>query len=96
MLHFIDNLHVIKDDLMPIPVLFKLIQQESGTDWKEMYRVFNMGHRLEIYTDESNALEMIEIARSMNIHAQVIGRVEVSSSKKLTIDTDKGKFEYND
>jgi phosphoribosylformylglycinamidine cyclo-ligase len=81
---------------MPIPVLFKLIQQESGTDWKEMYRVFNMGHRLEIYTDETNASGMIEIARSMNINAQVIGRVEESQSKKLTIATDNGTFEYYD
>jgi phosphoribosylformylglycinamidine cyclo-ligase len=95
-LHFIENLHVIKDQLMPVPVLFKLIQEESGTDWKEMYRVFNMGHRLEIYTDETNASEMIEIASSMNIHAQIIGRVEGSEVKKLTIVTDKGKFEYND
>ncbi len=95
-LHFIDNLHVVKDQLMPVPVLFKLIQEESGTDWKEMYRVFNMGHRLEIYTDEINAAEMIEIARSMNIHAQIIGRVEGSEVKKLTIITDKGRFEYKD
>lgn len=95
-LHFIDNLHVVKDQLMPVPVLFKLIQEESGTDWKEMYRVFNMGHRLEIYTDEINAAEMIEIARSMNIHAQIIGRVEGSEIKKLTIITDKGRFEYKD
>jgi phosphoribosylformylglycinamidine cyclo-ligase len=95
-LHFIDNLHVIKDQLMPVPVLFKLIQEESGTDWKEMYRVFNMGHRLEIYTDETNASEMIEIARSMNIHAQIIGRVEGSEVKKLTIVTDTGRFEYKD
>jgi phosphoribosylformylglycinamidine cyclo-ligase len=95
-LHFIDNLHVIKDQLMPVPVLFKLIQEESGTDWKEMYRVFNMGHRLEIYTDETNASEMIEIARSMNIHAQIIGRVEGSEIKKLTIVTDTGRFEYKD
>jgi phosphoribosylformylglycinamidine cyclo-ligase len=95
-LHFIENVHVIKDQLMPIPVLFNLIQRESGTDWKEMYRVFNMGHRLEIYTDEINTSKMIEIARSMNINAQVIGRVEESQSKKLTIVTDKGTFEYND
>ena len=81
---------------MPIPVLFNLIQRESGTDWKEMYRVFNMGHRLEIYTDETNASKMIEIARSMHIHAQIIGRVEDSQTKKLTIVTDKGTFEYND
>jgi phosphoribosylformylglycinamidine cyclo-ligase len=95
-LHFIENVHVIKDQLLPIPVLFNLIQRESGTDWKEMYRVFNMGHRLEIYTDETNASKMIEIARSMNIHAQIIGRVEGSQTKKLTIVTDKGTFEYND
>jgi phosphoribosylformylglycinamidine cyclo-ligase len=95
-LHFIESVHVIKDQLMPIPVLFNLIQRESGTDWKEMYRVFNMGHRLEIYTDETNALKMIEIARSMHIHSQIIGRVEDSQTKKLTIVSDKGTFEYND
>jgi phosphoribosylformylglycinamidine cyclo-ligase len=95
-LHFVDNVHIIKDNLLPIPALFTLIQHESNTDWKEMYRVFNMGHRLEIYTDESNALEMIEIAHSMNIEAQIVGRVEASQGKKLTIETDKGIFEYND
>jgi phosphoribosylformylglycinamidine cyclo-ligase len=95
-LHFIENVHVIKDQLMPIPVLFNLIQRESGTDWKEMYRVFNMGHRLEIYTDETSASKMIEIAGSMNIEAKIIGRVEDSQLKKLTIVSDKGTFEYND
>jgi phosphoribosylformylglycinamidine cyclo-ligase len=95
-LHFVDNVHIIKDNLLPIPTLFNLIQQESNTGWKEMYRVFNMGHRLEIYTNESNALEMIEIARTMNIEAQIVGRVEASQGKKLTIITDEGTFEYND
>ena len=96
MLHFIDDVHIVKDNLLPIPALFNLIQKESNTDWKEMYRVFNMGHRLEIYTDETSALEMIAIAGSMNIVAQIIGRVEGGEGKKLTIASDKGIFEYYD
>ena len=93
-LHFAKNVHIIKDNLFPIPPLFELIQEESGTEWKEMYKVFNMGHRLEIYTDAQSAQAMIEIAQSFNIEAQIVGRVEESENKKLTIMSDKGVFEY--
>jgi phosphoribosylformylglycinamidine cyclo-ligase len=93
-LHFVDNVHVIKDNLLPTPPLFQLIQSESGTDWKEMYRVFNMGHRMEIYTDEASAQEMIRIAAAFNIEAQIIGRVEASENKQLTITGTNGTFEY--
>lgn len=84
-LHFINNLHIIKDNLFSVPPLFKLIHEQSGTDLKEMYRVFNMGHRLEIYLPEQFAQEIIDIAKSFNIEAQVVGRVEASPEKKLTI-----------
>jgi phosphoribosylformylglycinamidine cyclo-ligase len=93
-LHFVDNVHVIKDNLLPTPFLFKLIQQESRTSWKEMYQVFNMGHRMEIYCDEADAQTMIDAAKSFNIDAQVIGRVEASATKKLTIKSEYGIFEY--
>ncbi|SDR70794.1 AIR synthase related protein [Christiangramia echinicola] len=93
-LHFIDENHVIKDDLFDTPPLFKLIQQESKTDWKEMYQVFNMGHRMELYVDEDVAAEIIEISRSFNVDAKIIGRVEASDSKKLTIKSSHGIFEY--
>jgi phosphoribosylformylglycinamidine cyclo-ligase len=93
-LHFVDNLHVIKDNLLPVPPLFKLIQEQSHTDWKEMYRVFNMGHRMEIYLDGKYADEIIRIARQFNIEAQVIGRVEASSHKKVSIRSEKGEFIY--
>ncbi|MFN8353520.1 MAG: AIR synthase-related protein [Spirosomataceae bacterium] len=93
-LHFIDNLHIIKDNLFPIPPLFSLIQAESGTDWKEMYKVFNMGHRLEIYLPENQAQTVIAIARSFGIEAQVIGRVEAHPSKKVTITSEFGTFVY--
>ena len=93
-LHFIKDLHIIKDDMFPVPVLFDLIQKESKTDWKEMYRVFNMGHRMEIYLSEENALEVIKISESFGVEAKIIGRVEKAESKKLTISSDKGKFEY--
>lgn len=93
-LHFIDNLHVIKDNLLPVPPLFRLIHDESATEWKEMYRVFNMGHRLEIYTNENAANDMINIAKSMNIDARIIGRVEKSDTKMLTIKSEFGTFEY--
>jgi phosphoribosylformylglycinamidine cyclo-ligase len=92
-LHFIDNLHIIKDQLLPIPPLFELIQKESQTPWKEMFKVFNMGHRLEIYTDLKYAQGMIDIAKSFNIDAQIIGRVESSNSKKLTL-THQGVEHY--
>ncbi len=93
-LHFVDNVHVIKDNMFPVPPLFKLIQEQSGTDWKEMYKVFNMGHRYEIYCESDIANEIIEISKSFNIEAQVIGRVEPFDGKKLTIKSEKGIFEY--
>ncbi|WP_081209631.1 AIR synthase related protein [Salegentibacter sediminis] len=93
-LHFVENLHIIKDNLFEVPPLFKLIQQESKTDWKEMYQVFNMGHRMELYVDEAIASEIIEISKSFNVDAQIVGRVEASEEKKLTIQSEFGKFEY--
>lgn len=93
-LHFIDNLHVVKDELFETPPLFKLIQEESGTDWKEMYQVFNMGHRMELYVDESIAEEIIGISKSFDVDAKIVGRVEASESKKLTIKSPHGTFEY--
>lgn len=93
-LHFIDNLHVIKDNLFPIPPLFRLIQAESGTDWREMYQVFNMGHRLEIYLPEPHAQRVIDIAAGFNIAAQVVGRVENFTSKRVTIRSEAGEFVY--
>jgi phosphoribosylformylglycinamidine cyclo-ligase len=93
-LHFVDNVHVIKDNMFPVPTLFRIIQEQSGTDWKEMYKVFNMGHRFEIYTNPEIAEEIISISKSFNIEAQIIGRVEVFKGKKLTIKTDKGTFFY--
>ncbi len=93
-LHFVDNVHVIKDNLFEIPELFSLIQAQSGTDWYEMYKVFNMGHRLEIYVDPSVAGEIIAISKKFNIDAQIIGRVEPFSGKKVTIQSPFGTFEY--
>ena len=93
-LHFIDNLHVIKDNLFEVPPLFKLIQEQSGTDWKEMYKVFNMGHRLEVYLDEKYAQQVIDIARHYEIDAKIIGRVEASDKKKVTIVTHESTFVY--
>jgi len=94
-LHFIDSLHVIKDNLFPIPPLFKLIQKESGTSAREMYQVFNMGHRMELYVEPETADRIISISKSFNIDAQIIGRVEASENKKLTIDSVLGTFEYD-
>ncbi len=93
-LHFVDNLHIIKDNLFPVPPLFNLIQSESQTDWKEMYKVFNMGHRMELYVNEQNAQNIIDISNSFNIDAKIIGRVENSDDKKLTIKTEFGDFLY--
>ena len=93
-LHFVDNVHVIKDNLFEIPPLFKLIQEESGTDWKEMYKVFNMGHRMEIYVPQEVAQEIIAISESFNIDAQIVGRVEAHEGKKLTINSPYGEFIY--
>ena len=93
-LHFIDKLHIIKDNLFDLPPVFKLIQEESGTSWKEMYQVFNMGHRMEIYTDRSTADKIINISNGFNIEAKIVGRVEDSKNKKLTISSTYGTFEY--
>ena len=93
-LHFINNMHIIKDHLFPIPPLFKLIQSESNTSWQEMYQVFNMGHRMEFYVPSSIANEIILIANTYNVDAQIIGHVEESAHKKLTIRTVYGEFVY--
>ncbi|MGO4912118.1 AIR synthase related protein [Leeuwenhoekiella sp. W20_SRS_FM14] len=93
-LHFVNNVHIVKDNLFELPPLFKLIQEESGTSWREMYQVFNMGHRMELYVDPALAEEIIAISKSFNIDAQVIGRVEPSESKKLTIKSTFGTFTY--
>lgn len=93
-LHFVNNVHVVKDNLFEVPPLFKLIQQESKTDWKEMYQVFNMGHRMELYVNESVAQDIIAISKSFNVDAQIVGRVEASEEKKLTIRSEFGEFEY--
>lgn len=93
-LHFIDNLHVIKDNLFDVPPLFKLIQEQSGTDWKEMYKVFNMGHRLEVYLDEKYAQQIIDIAQHYSVDAKIIGHVAASNKKQVTITTPTGTFVY--
>ena len=93
-MHFVTNKHVIKDNLFPVPPLFKLIHDQSGTDWKEMYKVFNMGHRLEVYLRPEKAQEVIEIAKSFNIDAQIIGHVEDAPQNHLTIKSEFGTFEY--
>ncbi len=93
-LHFIKDLHIIKDNLFAIPPLFKLIQEESKTDWKEMYQVFNCGHRMEIYVPQEFAQDIIEISKSFNVDAQIVGRVEASDCKKLTIKSEFGIFDY--
>jgi len=93
-LHFVDDLHIIKDNMFDIPPLFKLIQEQSKTDWKEMYQVFNCGHRMEIYTSPEVAEDIIKISKSYQVDAKIIGRVEASDVKKLTIKSDYGVFEY--
>jgi phosphoribosylformylglycinamidine cyclo-ligase len=93
-LNFIDNIHVIKDNLFPIPPLFKLIQQESGTPWQEMYKVFNMGHRMEIYIPKNFAADIIKISEGFDVEAKIIGRCEKHNGKKLTIKTTNGTFIY--
>lgn len=93
-LHFIDDLHVIKDNLFPTPVLFKTIQEESKTEWKEMYKVFNMGHRMELYVPQEIAEDIIKISKSFNVDARIVGRVEDSQDKKLTIQSEHGEFVY--
>ncbi|MFD1293822.1 AIR synthase related protein [Lutibacter holmesii] len=93
-LHFIDNLHIVKDNMFSVPPLFKLIQEQSKTDWKEMYQVFNCGHRMELYVTPEIAEDIIEISKSFNVNAQIIGKVEASETKKLTIKSEYGIFEY--
>ena len=93
-LHFVDDVHVIKDNLFPIPPLFKMIREESGTDWKEMYKVFNMGHRMEVYVTESEAQQIIDISKSFGIDAQIIGHVEKMSGKQVTVRSEVGEFVY--
>lgn len=93
-LHFIDRLRVVKDNLFPVPPLFRIIQKESGTDWKEMYKVFNMGHRMEIYLPAEHASRVIELSESFGIEARVVGRVEPSDKRELRIESEFGRFEY--
>jgi phosphoribosylformylglycinamidine cyclo-ligase len=93
-MHFVDNMHIIKDNMFPVPPLFKIVQEQSDTSWQEMYKVFNMGHRFEIFTDEKNAASIIGIASGYNLGAKVIGHCEASENKRLTIETENGKFEY--
>lgn len=93
-LHFVDHVHVIKDQLFPCPPLFRLIQEQSGTDWKEMYKVFNMGHRMEIYCEPQDAQAIIDLAHSFKVDAQIVGRVEAAEETRLTINSEFGTFEY--
>ncbi len=93
-LHFIDNLHIIKDNLFNVPPLFRLIQEQSDTDWKEMYQVFNCGHRMELYVPQEIAEKIISISKSFDVNAQIVGRVESSNQKKLTIKSEFGEFIY--
>ncbi len=93
-LHFVENLHIVKDNMFPVPPLFKLIQEESKTEWKEMYQVFNMGHRMELYVSPEIAATIIEISKTFNVDAQIIGRVVASDEKKLTISSENGTFTY--
>jgi phosphoribosylformylglycinamidine cyclo-ligase len=93
-MHFVDNIHIIKDNLFEVPPLFKLIQEQSATPWIDMYKVFNMGHRFEIYTDGRNASEIIEIATGFNLEAKIIGHCQASGEKRLTISSEYGRFEY--
>ena len=93
-MHFAEKVHIIKDNLFPVPFLFRVIQEESGTPWKEMYQVFNMGHRFEIYTDEPAAREIIRIAGDFNIEAKIVGHCEISDHRKLSIKGEQGEFVY--
>lgn len=93
-MHFIDNLHVIKDNLFPLPPLFRIIHEQSGTGWQEMYRVFNMGHRFEIYTDERTAESVISLSADFNLEAKIIGRCIPCEGRRLTLKSDSGIFEY--
>ena len=93
-MHFVDNMHIVKDNMFPLPPLFRIIHEQSETPWKEMYKVFNMGHRFEIYTNQDNATEIINIASGFNLDARIIGHCEASDIKRLTIITENGTFEY--
>ena len=93
-LHFVDHVHVVKDNLFPVPPLFQLIQEQSKTNWKEMYQVFNCGHRMELYVPQELANDIIAISQSFGVEAQIVGRVEARAHKKLTIQSEYGKFEY--
>jgi len=93
-LHFVDELHIVKDSLFEVPPLFKLIQEQSGTDWKEMYQVFNCGHRMELYVSPDIAEDLIKISKSFNVDAKIIGRVAASTKKQLTIKSEFGEFNY--
>ena len=93
-MHFVEKMKVVKNNLFPVPPLFNIIQEQSGTDWHEMYKVFNMGHRMEIYVDLSNAQKVIEISHSFGIDAQIVGYTEASDRNELIIESDKGRFEY--
>ena len=93
-LHFVDNVHVVKDQLFETPPLFTLIQKQSGTDWKEMYKVFNMGHRMELYVNKEHAQEIINISKQFGVNAKIIGKVEKYQGKKLTIKSQHGEFVY--
>ena len=93
-MHFVEKMRVVKNNLFPVPPLFNIIQEQSGPDWHEMYKVFNMGHRMEIYVDSSNAQKVIEISHSFGIDAQIVGYTEASDRNELIIESDKGRFEY--
>ena len=93
-MHFIDDLRIVKDNLLDMPPLFRMVQEESKANWKEMYKVFNMGHRMELYVDEEAVDEIIEISKSFNVEAQVVGRVEASDTKEVIIQSEHGVFEY--
>lgn len=93
-IHFVENKHVVKDNLFPAPPLFRIIQEQSGTDWKEMYKVFNMGHRMEVYVAPEDAQAVIDVAKSFNIDARIVGRVDDAPANRLTIKSEHGVFEY--
>ena len=93
-MNFVENMHIVKDNMFPVPPLFKTIKEQSGTAWDEMYKVFNMGHRLEVYLSPEHAEEVIAISKSFNIDAQVVGRVEESDKKELIIKSEFGEFIY--
>ena len=93
-LHFVDNVRIVKDNMFPVPPLFRIIHEQSGTDWSEMYKVFNMGHRLEVYLDQKHADKVIEISKSFGIDAKIVGRVEESEKKELIIKSEFGEYNY--